>query len=292
MAQLQHFGLVKQRSRWLCNCGERGLGGPSQIGYQSWMAVHGVESPCCMDNNVPPQGAIFVPDLTRELYPDVLARLHEVLKPRTYFEIGTAGGQSLQLARCASLAVDPQFAFQDNVTEGKPFLCLYQTGSEEVFHGYDSTDILGDKIDLAFLDGLHLFEFLWRGFPEHGKVLRAEFDNCHARLHSDRCLHVRSPTRTLPTSGAPHHEGWWTGDVWQVMLILKKYRPDLFVHVLDAASTGLVLVTNLDRGRMRWNAITSASSRSSETLHCMIAGSPPIGELNMIGTYPLKTRGT
>jgi hypothetical protein len=42
------------------------------------------------------------------------------------------------------------------------------------------------------------------------------------------------------------HHGWWTGDVWRTALLLKRVRPDLRFLVLDAAPTGLVLITNLD----------------------------------------------
>ncbi len=39
---------------------------------------------------------------------------------------------------------------------------------------------------------------------------------------------------------------WWAGDVWRLLPILKKYRPDLRVRFLDCPPTGLVAVTNLD----------------------------------------------
>jgi hypothetical protein len=40
-------------------------------------------------------------------------------------------------------------------------------------------------------------------------------------------------------------KGAWTGDVWKILPILRKYRPDLKVTVLDCRPTGLVLVSNL-----------------------------------------------
>jgi hypothetical protein len=39
---------------------------------------------------------------------------------------------------------------------------------------------------------------------------------------------------------------WWTGDVWKVVAILKKYRPDLLVTPVNCPPTGLVLVSNLN----------------------------------------------
>jgi len=39
---------------------------------------------------------------------------------------------------------------------------------------------------------------------------------------------------------------WWTGDVWKVLPVLKQYRKDLSITLLDCAPTGLVLVSNLN----------------------------------------------
>jgi hypothetical protein len=42
------------------------------------------------------------------------------------------------------------------------------------------------------------------------------------------------------------HPEWWAGDVWKVLAILRRYRPDLTITTFDAAPTGLVAVSNLD----------------------------------------------
>lgn len=39
--------------------------------------------------------------------------------------------------------------------------------------------------------------------------------------------------------------GAWTGDVWKLIPILKTYRPELKITILDCKPTGLVLVSNL-----------------------------------------------
>lgn len=195
-----------------------------------------------MNNDV--QGEAFVPDLTGEDYSALLARLHDVLKPRTYFEIGTLYGDTLRLARCASVAVDPQFHIANNIAEGKPMVCLYQMRSDDFFRDYNPTAIFGRQIDFAFLDGLHLFEFLLRDFLNTEK---------YCRRNSVIAVHDCIPTDVYMAERTPHvgnelpqHEGWWTGDIWKVVLILKKYRPDLFIYSLDAVPTGLILLTNLD----------------------------------------------
>jgi hypothetical protein len=56
-------------------------------------------------------------------------------------------------------------------------------------------------------------------------------------------------TRRQRDGTSPHpavYPGVWTGDVWRVLPILRRYRPELEIHVLDAPPTGLVLVTGLD----------------------------------------------
>ena len=40
--------------------------------------------------------------------------------------------------------------------------------------------------------------------------------------------------------------GAWTGDIWKVVPIIEKYRPDIGILLVDCAPTGLVLLTNLD----------------------------------------------
>ena len=46
-----------------------------------------------------------VPDLAGENYGSVLDRLHRVLEPASYLEIGTNAGDSLRFARCAARAL-------------------------------------------------------------------------------------------------------------------------------------------------------------------------------------------
>ena len=38
----------------------------------------------------------------------------------------------------------------------------------------------------------------------------------------------------------------WSGDVWRLILALKKHRPDLEIFTIAARPTGLALIRNLD----------------------------------------------
>ena len=171
-------------------------------------------------------------------YLSFLEMLHQKLRPEWYPEIGTQTGASLMLSSSKSIAVDPVFRLRHEVVGDKPELYTFQETSDAFFEA-NRLKRLGAKVDLAFLDGMHLFEFLLRDFigtekhcsPVGIVILR----DC---LPWDVAMTVRERSKT-PTSS-------WTGDVWKMIPILKKYRSDLTLEVVDAAPTGLVIVSNLN----------------------------------------------
>ena len=168
---------------------------------------------------------------------EVLARLHGNLRPETYLEIGTATGVSLRLASCASIAVDPHFKLDADVVGAKPCCLLYQMPSDAFFAKHDPKQLLGATVGLAYLDGLHLFEVLLRDFINLER---------YCRRNSVIVLHDCIPPYPEWAARKITSEGAWTGDVWKVPIILKRMRPDLKVYALDAAPTGVILITNLD----------------------------------------------
>jgi hypothetical protein len=178
-------------------------------------------------------------------YLQVLAHLHTLLRPRSYLEIGTAAGHSLKLATCAAIAVDPVFRIEGNVVGTKPSCRLFQCTSERFFRDHSPSTIFGAPVDLAFLDGMHLFENLLADFLNTER---------HCAAHSVVMLHDCVPADpwmaarvyTEECKRRTQRPGWWTGDVWKCLPALKKYRPDLRIRVVDAAPTGLVLITNLN----------------------------------------------
>jgi hypothetical protein len=187
-----------------------------------------------------------LPDFIGESYLGVLERLHRELRPRSYFEIGTKDGASLALSRCASLAVDPEFALRSaGPVLQKPFCGLYQTRSDDFFSTVDPVAVLGRNIDLAFLDGMHLSEFLLRDFLNTERYCRKNsVIALHDCLPLDLIMAERQYSKERQSS--MHRMDWWTGDVWRCALLLKRRRPDLSITALDAFPTGLVLITNLD----------------------------------------------
>jgi hypothetical protein len=188
----------------------------------------------------------YIPKHQGEAYTSVLARLHQILRPKTYFEIGTLNGGTLQLASCRCISVDPSFNVDRNVIGKKEELHAYQLPSDEFFARHDPRRILGQPLDFAFLDGMHLFEFLLRDFFNTEKSCKP---NSVIVLHD--CIPIdaymgRREMVSPKVQELSQEPGWWCGDVWKVVSILKKYRPELKILALDCPPTGLLLVTNLN----------------------------------------------
>lgn len=171
-------------------------------------------------------------------YLKFLKRVHATLDPKWYLEIGTSRGDSLALSKARSIAIDPKFRLKHDVFTGKDELRMFQMPSDTYFQD-NGEHRNHPKIDLAFLDGMHLFEFLLRDFMGTEKV---------ARKNGTIILHD-----CVPMSYAAADRNWdrkvtkqWTGDVWKVVPILREYRPDLTVRVIDCPPSGMCVITGLD----------------------------------------------
>lgn len=172
-------------------------------------------------------------------YLDVLAKLHEVLEPRNYLEIGIRHGKSLSLARCDAVGVDPQ---------PEPTMPLPQrtrivaTTSDDFFDDVDAVAALGAP-DFVFIDGMHLFEFALR-----------DFMNVERNSHPATIVVVDDVCPNHPIQAArDRRTRVWTGDVWKLRDCLARVRPDLFLLTLDTSPTGLLVIAGLDRkNRVLW----------------------------------------
>ena len=191
-----------------------------------------------------------LPDHQGENYTRIMEKLHGALRPKTYMEIGTETGQSLAYAQCPSLAIDPKFQIDGGRMSQilkRPISLFFAMESDAFFRDHDPTRYLGNKIDFAFLDGMHWCEFLLRDFIN---TERHCHENSIILLHD--CLPVEPPIadRAFRTreSIMPHRKGWWTGDVWRTALAIKRYRPRLTITAIDAQPTGLLIVSGLDPG--------------------------------------------
>jgi len=170
-------------------------------------------------------------------YLDFLHALHTRRKPQWYLEVGTESGFSLAQSRCNTIAVDPEFKIRAELTYPSQ-LHLFQMTSDDFFAG-DFLKRNAITFDLSFLDGMHLFEFLLRDFMN---AERASKPDGLITLHD--CVPFN---RIMAERYWDKPNTWcWTGDVWKLLPILLRHRPDLKVEVIDCLPTGLVLISNLD----------------------------------------------
>jgi tetratricopeptide (TPR) repeat protein len=169
-------------------------------------------------------------------YLDLLPTIHSHLQPRTYMEIGVFDGQSLALARpeTRAIGVDPE----PKVTRPLgPRASIRKMTSDDYFATHDvAADLEGLPIDLAFIDGMHQFEFALRDFINIEK---------HSSAQSTILIHDCYPLNRL-TAERERKTLFWSGDIWRLILTLRKYRPDLSVNVIATAPTGLGVVLGLD----------------------------------------------
>ena len=167
--------------------------------------------------------------------------LSDVLTKNTfdwYLEIGCRTGRVFGASRGKSIAVDPYFLVQNNVIGVKPVLHIFQKTSDDFFAS-NFLDAMNVKLSFSFLDGMHLFEYLLRDF-----IATEQHSTPDSVIVMHDCCPFTHEMTTRDIDNLP--KGNWTGDVWKLVPILKKYRPDLDIRVLDAAPTGLVMVSALD----------------------------------------------
>lgn len=172
-------------------------------------------------------------------YSFVLGRIHARMLFDWYLEIGCRTGATFALSGSPTIAVDPYFRVEQNVIQNKPALHIFQTTSDAFF----SSRFLERNamtLGFAFLDGMHLIEYLLRDFRN---TERNSDPGGVIAIHD--CCPWNVPITTRDLDGL--RDGFaWTGDVWKLLPILQKYRPDLKITVLDANPSGLVIVSNLD----------------------------------------------
>lgn len=161
----------------------------------------------------------------------LMEALHRLVQPRGYVEIGVQQGGSLQFAKCSAVGIDPApmvvAALHPGVT--------VHVATSDVYFEHTQWD-LPTRIDLAFIDGMHLAEFAIRDFINIERVGHSQtivvFDDV-LPYNAAIATRVQSP-------------GDWTGDVWKVSEVLKRWRPDLQQILVDTKPTGSLIVYGLN----------------------------------------------
>jgi DNA-binding transcriptional LysR family regulator len=232
------------------------------------------------DNNLQVYNLWASAELHGNHYYQILDRIHRYLRPATYVEIGIEEGLSLALASPATaiVGIDPNPRLPPALAERAR---IFPETSDEFFAHHDLHKELGGRaVDLAFIDGMHLFEFALRDFINLERCC-APTSTC---LVHDCCpLDERTSARDRTT-------GFWTGDVWKLVLCLKKYRPDLAVHTVAAAPTGLAIIRRLDpKSRILQDKLESICAVFAPLPYSVVHGDKR-GQLNLVANNWLTVK--
>jgi hypothetical protein len=170
---------------------------------------------------------------------EVLAWLHEDLRPATYVEIGIHSGCSLAAVGPGTLVVgiDPSPRFDAGWPQtGR----IFPLTSTQFFAAHNLSRILGGKpVDFAFVDGLHRFE---QTVEDLWNLERYLARNGVIAVHDTIPLDAATSARTRTTE-------FYTGDVWKVLPYLQRHRPELEAVTVTAAPSGLSLIRGFDPAR-------------------------------------------
>jgi SAM-dependent methyltransferase len=164
-------------------------------------------------------------------YLEVLEQIHRIRNPRGYLEIGVRDGNSLELSTSPAVAIDPTPG--NYVAREK--LDVFELTSNQFFREHNVDDYL-QHIDLAFIDGLHLFENVYQ-----------DFVNIEAHMEPSGMVILDDIYPNTQLQGARDRQSnFWMGDVWKFWMRLQELRPDLVFIELDTSPSGLGIVLNLD----------------------------------------------
>ncbi|TPK22357.1 hypothetical protein FJ872_07040 [Mesorhizobium sp. B2-5-9] len=169
-------------------------------------------------------------------YLEALSLIHKTLRPRNYLEIGSRFGHSLALSEAPSIGVDPDYEIKAPL---KAPTRLFAETSDEFFKR-DVASLTGGPVDLAFIDGMHNAEFALR-----------DFINCERVSHAQGVIVIDDVLpRDITHASRERNTQVWTGDIYKLVMILQKFRPDLVVETYDVEMKGLCVVSGLKPGDM------------------------------------------
>ena len=113
---------------------------------------------------------------------------------------------------------------------------LYKKLSDDFFAAHNLELLLDGSFDLAFIDGLHIYEQVLKDFINLEKIAAPD---SIIMIHDCLPLDRRTSERQRKTI-------FWSGDVWKIIPCLKQERPDLSIFTVPTYPAGLCFVTGLD----------------------------------------------
>jgi len=172
-------------------------------------------------------------------YLSFLKALHENVY-ESYFEIGTRTGDSLVLSQSPSIAIDPFFQLNNDPIGKKDFCLIFQETSDSFFKN-TLPKLSHLKCQLAFIDGMHLFECALRDFINLAKISSEEaLFLFHDPIPWTSRMAVRNNKQL-------EHDEAWTGDIWKLALIFMDAGMKDNISILTSAPSGLLAVLNPEK---------------------------------------------
>ncbi len=209
-------------------------------------------------------------------YMQVLRAVHAALEPKVYLEIGVRTGRSLALARGRAVAIDPDFGPLKPDLRDDPRISHFEQTSDAFFAGHDRAGVLGEeRVDFAFIDGLHHADQVIRDFAHVERW---------SRPGGAIAIHDAAPERLEIARRAKVKGDQWAGDVWRIVPALREHRPDLRLTLLDAAPTGLLLVSGLNPDADQMDALATelaepfADDGEEERAFAAFRAAHPVGD--------------
>ena len=203
--------------------------------------------------------------------------MHEALRPRTYLEIGVESGATIRLANRETLVIgiDPAPELMGPLPRN---VAVFKATSDLFFERRNVVQEFGGRpIELAFIDGNHLFEFVLRDFIN---VERNASATSTILLHDCYPLDEATAQRERTTAFS-------TGDAWKVVLCLKKYRPELKIHTLASPPSGLTVVRGLDPTSRKLESQLDALYQEFIDLPYAVLANDKAAALNLVpGDWP------
>jgi hypothetical protein len=179
-------------------------------------------------------------------YREVLRAVHRALAPRTYLEIGVETGGTLALATSATRAVgvDPaDYPIEQPLPGGAS---VVRETSDVFFAGRTRESVFGDStVELAFIDGMHLFEYALR-----------DFANVESWCSPTSTVILHDCIPLIPVAAERERRTrFWVGDTYKLVWALARHRPDLKLRTVLTPPSGLVVIRGLDptSGTLRRN---------------------------------------
>jgi len=186
---------------------------------------------------------------------EFLGHLHRLVAPRNYLEIGVSDGRSLTLAGVPSIGIDPAPKVQSPLG---PDAKVVRATSDAFFARTDPLEHLRNEprsvrdrllgrtpiarangsptLDLVFIDGMHLLEFALRDFMNVER-----YAGWTSVIVFDDVL-----PRDVDEAARDRHTKFWAGDVFKIIEVLRRYRPDLVILPVDTVPTGTLVVIGGD----------------------------------------------